>query len=173
MTIEHSHGKARTTLPRSSDLSEDTARDPSDGRAEAGRFAPGNRIAQGQRWKASVRKMLGKGASSEQAASIAREAWRMYLALLRGMPSDGPSVRLLVALQARHAVIAAHFTDRATELGLDTEAGASALEVASKHGQRVERLAVTSLDVASKLKGAGSPKSAGDWSWIQPEEPAQ
>lgn len=164
MSIERSHGKARSTLPRSSDLAPvDTVPDPSEGRAVAGRFAPGNRIAAGQRWKASVRKMLGRGATSEQAVSIAREAWRMYLALLRGMPSDGPSVRLLVALQARHAVIAAYFTDRASELGLDTAAGASALDQASRHGQRVERLAVTSLDVATKLKGTRRGRDLDPW----------
>jgi hypothetical protein len=155
VSIEQSNGKARPTLPRSSDLKPvETVPDPSEGRAPGGRFAPGNRISEGQRWKASIRKLLGKGASSEQAANLAREAFRLYLAVLRGLPSDGPTVRMLAALQARHAVLAAFFTDRAAELGLETDAGAVALEQATKHGQRAERLAVTTLDVATKLHGS-------------------
>lgn len=161
MSIEQSHGKARPTLPRSSDLEPvETVADPSEGRAPGGRFAPGNRLAEGQRWKASIRKLLGKGASTEQAANLAREAFRLYLAVLRGLPSDGPTVRMLAALQARHAVLAAHFTDRAAELGLETPAGAAALEQATKHGQRAERLAVTTLDIAVKTKGARSADPA-------------
>lgn len=153
MSTEQSHGKARTVLPRSSDLTEvETVRDPSDGRSTSGRFAPGNRAAEGQRWKASVRRLLGKGASNETAAKVARQAWKLYLALLRELPSDGPSVRVLAALEGRHAALAAYFTDRAGELSFDTEAGLLALDQATKHGQRAERLAVTCLDVATKLK---------------------
>jgi hypothetical protein len=165
VTIEQSHGKARPTLPRSGELKVvETAREPSEGRAEGGRFASGNRIAAGQRWKASIRKLLGKGATNETAASLARESFRLYLALLRELPSDGPSVRVLAALQARHAALAAHFTDRAGEFGFETEAGAGALDVALKHGQRAERLAVTTLDVATKLKGKKPRRSP----WLVP-----
>jgi hypothetical protein len=161
VSTEQSHGKARTVLPRSSDLTEvETVRDPSDGRSTSGRFAPGNRVAEGQRWKASVRRLLGKGASNETAAQVARQAWKLYLALLRELPSDGPSVRVLAALEGRHAALAAFWTDRAGELGFESEAGLLALEQATKHGQRAERLAVTCLDIATKLKAKSAKGSA-------------
>ena len=159
MTIERSHGKARPTLPRSGDLrAVETAATPTEGRAPGGRFAPGNQVASGGRWKASIRKLLGDG-SSAQAEPVARAAFRLYCALLRELPSDGPSVRSLAALQARHAALAAHFTDRADELGFETEKGAAALDLATKHGQRAERLAVTALDVATRLRAARPSKA--------------
>ncbi len=155
MTFERSHGKSRPTLPRSSDLAPvETDRDPRQGRTAGGHFAAGNRVGVGARWKASIKRLLGRGASGEQAEQVAREAFRLYLAVLRDMPSDGASVRMLVALQARHAAIAAFFTDRAAFLGLDGPEGTAALDIAAKHGQRAERLAVTSLDVSTRLTKA-------------------
>jgi hypothetical protein len=160
--IERSHGKARPMLPRSSDLREvETVPSPTEGRSEGGRFGAGNSIASGSRWKGSIRKLLGKGATREEAESVARQAFRLYLALLREQPSDGPTVRVLAALEARHAALAAHFTDRAGELGFETDAGAAALETALKHGQRAERLAVTTLDVSTRLAAAQRSKGRG------------
>jgi len=161
VSIEHSNGKARPTLPRSSDLRRvESAGNRTEGRDDAGRFAPGNRVSMGARWKNSVKRLLGRGASAEVASDVARQAWGLYLAVMREMPSDGPTVRMLAALQARHAALAAYFTDRAGELGLDTAEGAAALERATKDGQRAERLAVTALDVATKL--ADSKPRSGD-----------
>jgi hypothetical protein len=159
VTIESSHGKARPTLPRSSDLRVvEAAEKPTGERTAGGRFAPGNPIGQGARWKASIKKLLGKGATSEQAEAVARQAFRLYCALLRELPSDGPSVRVLAALEARHAALAAYFTDRAAELGFETDAGAHALEQATKHGTRAERLAVTCIDVATRFATAKPSK---------------
>lgn len=159
MALERSKGKLRPTLPRSSDLAPvETVRDPSEGRSAGGRFAPGNRIAQGQRWKAAIRKLLGSDATDGEAESLGREAWRMYLAILRDLPHDGASVRVLAALQAREAVLAARWANRALELGLDTPEGKAADELGSRHGQRAERLTVTCLDVATKLQAARPPE---------------
>lgn len=166
MTIERSHGKARPTLPRSSDLAVVQADEkPAAGRDAQGRFAAGNPIGQGARWKATIRRIIGRGATSEQADSVARQAFRLYCALLRELPSDGPSVRTLAALQARHAALAAFETDRAAELGFETEAGQAALERATKHGQRAERLAVTTIDIATKLGGKRDPGAANRDAW--------
>ena len=162
MTIEQSHGKARPTLPRSSDLQPlDADRNPRDGRTEAGHFAPGNRLGVGARWKASIKKLLGRVADDAITVAIGRDAWRVYLATLRAMPSDGAPVRSLVALHARHVAVAGYFTNRAAEVGLDTKEGLAFLEIASHHGQRAERTAVTSLDVATKL-AASQAKAAAD-----------
>lgn len=167
MSIERSNGKARPTLPRASDLRRvQSAGNPTEGRDDAGRFAPGNRVSMGARWKNSVKRLLGRGASEETASGVARQAWGLYLAVMRDMPSDGTTVRMLAALQARHAALAAYFTDRAGELGLDTPAGTAALERATKDGQRAERLAVTALDVATKLAEAKPRSSTALPAWL-------
>ena len=111
-----------------------------------------------------MHRLLGAGATNAQAEAVARQAFRLYCSLLRELPSDGPSVRSLAALQSRHAALAAFETDRAATLGLDTPDGIAALERASRHGQRVERLAVTTLDVSTRL--AASKPTGPDLSWI-------
>jgi hypothetical protein len=138
---------------------------PSDGRGSDGRFAVGNALATGRAWKSTIRRLLGKGATSEDASAIASEAFKLYLAALREMPSDGPSVRSLVALQARHVALSAYYADRAVALGLDTEEGRAADEHAMKHGQRAERLTVTALDVATRF-AATKPKANPDLDWL-------
>lgn len=152
MTLERSHGKLRPTLPRASDLAPvEAERNPSEGRSAAGHFAAGNRLGQGARWKASIKKLLGKNADNAITKAVGADAGRVYLAVLRSLPSDAALVRTLVALHARHVAVAAYFTDRAAEAGLETEQGTKLLEIASHHGQRAERTAVTALDVATKL----------------------
>jgi hypothetical protein len=159
MAIEQSHGKARPVLPRSSDLAPvEAERNPLEGRSEAGHFAAGNRLGVGARWKASIKKLLGKAADETIAKAVGADATRVYLAVLRSMPSDAAPVRSLVALHARHIAVAAYFTDRAAAVGLDTEQGLAFLQVASNHGQRAERTAVTALDVATKLAKGSDAK---------------
>lgn len=155
MTIERSHGKARPTLVRSSDLAPvETARDPAAGRDASGRFGPGNRVSIGQGWKAVVRRMLGKGASDPEAVAVQRDTVKLFRAIVRELPSDGATVRQLAALQARHTALSAFYGAKAAELGLGSEAGVQAAEQSTKHGQRAERLAVTCLDVATKMAAA-------------------
>ena len=159
MTIEQSNGKARPTLPRASDLkSIDAAANPRQGRTNGGHFAAGNRIGVGARWKASVKKLLGRSADSEAAELVGRDAWRMYLATLRALPCDDAPVRSLVALHARHVAVASYFTNLAAETGMETERGLKLLEVASHHGQRAERTAVTAIDIATKLAAKPTAK---------------
>jgi hypothetical protein len=152
MTIEQSHGRARPTLPRSSDLRVvQSERNPTDGRAAGGRFAPGNRISEGARWKASVKRLLGRSGDTDATEMVGRDAWKIYLATLRALPNDAAPVRSLVALHARHVAVAGYFTNKAAEVGLDTDRGLAFLEIASHHGQRAERTAVTAIDISVKL----------------------
>ena len=158
MTIEHSHGKARPTLPRASDLQPiETAREPAAGRGPGGRFIAGNRVAVRAGEKHAVRKLLGKTASEGDVAVVAGDAVRLFNGAMRDLPSDGPVVRSLAALYARHAAVAAYLNAKADEAGVQTEPGAELLEVALRHGQRVERLAVTMLDIASRLAKKQDP----------------
>lgn len=59
MTIEQSHGKARPTLPRLSDVNPGTVPERAGERDDGGRFAVGNAAARGRGWKRAVRGLLG------------------------------------------------------------------------------------------------------------------
>jgi len=151
VTIEQSHGKARPTLPRSSDLTDPhTECEPSGKRDARGRFAAGNDTATGRGWKAILRKHV-TGALKGEAEPLAREAWQLYQSLLSELPCDSPGVRQLVAARARAAVLSARYALLAAERGYGTEDGDAALELSTKLCQRAERLAVTSLDLSTKL----------------------
>jgi hypothetical protein len=151
MTIERSKGRARPTLPRSSDLAVPEAGEKrAGGRDENGRFAAKNPWGAGARWRHLIADGLGRELPGE-AGELGREAHRLYRALLDDLPVDCPSVRSLVAQRARAATLASRYARLGAERGLDTAEGAEALDRAQKWDMRAERLAVTSLDVASKL----------------------
>ena len=159
MTIELSHGKARPTLPRSDDLAvPPPAADRPRQRDAQGRFAPGNTSGRGRGWRASIARMVGRDLQGE-AAPLAREAWRVYTALLAELPHTGAQVSSLVASRARSAVLSARYAARAAELGLDTEEGQRALTLSMQLDQRAERLAVTALDISTRLAVAARTRT--------------
>lgn len=155
MSIEQSHGRARPTLPRSSDLPKvETVPNPTVGRGPGGLFAAGNPHGKHARERHALKKLLGPRVGDEIAMMVARDARKLFAACLRELPHSGANVRAIVAMQARHSALAAYYTARAAELGLDTPEGAEADDRAMKHGQRAERLAVTALDISTRLAGA-------------------
>jgi len=161
MSIERSHGKARPTLPRASDLpNDDPDRKPSGGRAEGGRFAAGNRIGIGARWKATLKKALGTTGEGE-AGIVAADAQRVMTHVLRALPSDAAPVRVLVGIHARHVALHAFYTAKAEAAGLDTEKGQKLLEIADRQSQRAERTLISAIDVA-RTHAAKKPK-ANQW----------
>ena len=174
MPIEQSHGKARPILPRASDLAPvlDAVPERRRQRDVLGRFAHGNVVGRGRGWKLAIAKVLGRAAEDPIACAVAADAWKLYAAALREMPDDGPTVRGLVALRARHEVLAAFWHHHAAVVGLVTPEGIAAQEQATKHGQRAERLAVTALDVASKLAAAKRARTDDndDMPWLMPAE---
>jgi hypothetical protein len=173
VTVERSHGKARPTLPRSSDLPVvGTDRERTRGRDAAGRFSHGNEGGRGRGWKRAIVKMLGRDIDDPTALAVAADAWRLFCASIREMPSDGPTVRSLVALRCRHEALAAFFHARAAENGLDSAEGIKATDIATKHGQRAERLAVTSIDVAARLAHARESRDSHATPWLLPASPA-
>lgn len=149
MPIERSHGKARPTLPRGSDLQPpETDAKPTDARDAHGHFAAGNRSGLAARFKATVKKALGSAESEGEARVVTRDARRVFAHVLRSLPSDAPPVRVLVSMHARHVALNAYFTAKAEAAGLDTPAGLKLLEVADRQSQRAERVLVTAQDVA-------------------------
>ena len=148
MTIERSHGKARPTLPRASDLQPvEPADNPPQGRTAGGHFAAGNRVGIGARWKSTLKKALGASVVGEQAV-VASDAHRVMMNVLRALPSDAAPVRVMVAIHARHVALHAYFTALAEREGLDTPEGQKLLEVADRQSQRAERTLVTAMDLA-------------------------
>jgi hypothetical protein len=158
MAFERSNGKVRPTLPRASDLAGvPAAAVPAGNRDTKGRFQPGNAVGTGRAWKYIIAKQVGRELKGE-AEPLAREAWTMYLARLREMPQDGPSVRSLLADACRSAVLSGRYATRAAEVGLDSDEGRGALELSMKLSARAERTTVTALDVATKLAAAERAK---------------
>ena len=147
--FERSHGKARPTLVRASDLQPtDSAPIPTDGRTADGRFASGNRVSVGNRFKRTLRKVLGDRADNGEAGIVAADARRVFSHVLRSLPSDAAPVRALLAVHARHLALHAFYTTKAAAAGLDTEEGLKLLEVADRQSQRAERVLVTVHDLA-------------------------
>lgn len=177
MTIERSHGAARPTLPRASDLKEpeDTDRSPSVKRDAAGRFVSGNTEARAGRFKRTLRRVLGDDAGQGEAGIVAGDARRIFTHVLRSLPSDAPPVRALVALHARHLALHGFYTAKAEAAGLDTEAGLALLAVADRQSQRAERVLVTALDAARVCAAhAADARAMGDplAAWrVAPAEP--
>ena len=108
MTIRFVKGRTRVETPQLKDLHlPATVRDRTVGRDAAGRFTSDNRAAIGRAAKALVRQSLGSDADPE----LVREALTLYRAIMRDLPSDGPSVRQLTASRCRHAVLATRYAD--------------------------------------------------------------
>lgn len=152
MTIEQSHGKARTVLPRASDLQPvDPDAKPSEGRDAHGHFAAGNRNGLAARFTHTIKKALGSKTSTGEALVVVRDARRVFSHLMRSMPSDSAPVRVLAAMHSRHTALHAFYTAKAEAAGLETPEGLKLLEVADRQSQRAERVLVTCIDVATKM----------------------
>ncbi|HEY1958609.1 MAG TPA: hypothetical protein VGH28_23485 [Polyangiaceae bacterium] len=166
MTIEKSHGKARPTLVRAAELRKPrTVAERSDGRGGDGRFAPGNRAANGRGFRATVKKLLGPAVDAPEARMVRADAWRVFASTMRSLPSDAAPVRAMVSLHAGHLALAAYYRTKATAAGLDTEQGLALLAVADRQSQRAERVLVTALDVARVCaeREAKQPTAAAPW----------
>lgn len=172
MTLETSHGKLRTVLPRSSDIADaGTVPDRPRSRDAKGRATAGNDLARHRGMKQAVRRLLGgKDAPPDSdVAKVTADATRLFLRHLAELPSDSASVRTLVGLCARHAALSAFYTCKADAAGLETERGIALAELASKHGVRVERLSVTAWDIASKSAARVRAEDLGPVPWEAPD----
>ncbi len=103
--------------------------------------------------------MLGRAdESNETVAAVALDAHRVYVATLETLPNDSATVQTIVALHARHAALAAFYSGRSTELGLESESAVAAGLLGIKHGEFAHRTLVTALDVSTRLaKRAPAP----------------
>lgn len=170
--LERSHGKVRSTRKRASDLRPaGTVGEPSGTRSAGGRFAAGNAVGRNRGVKAVIRRHLGREASTPVVEQLTRDVRVTCAALKADLPSDAPSVLLLVQARATWSVLQQHLTTLALDAGLTTDAGRGYLELAIKLDQRAERLAITSLDVATTLAEAERRKPTGGFPWLTSDEP--
>ena len=170
MTLRFVKNKVRTETPRIKDLClKETVRDPSVGRGAHGHFAAGNPLAIGQGIKALIRKGLGDP-KDPQTGALVKEATRLYLALLRSLPSDGPGVRQLAAAQARHAMLATHYANAAAQAGLATKEGLTLAEASRAHDTTAQRLSVTAYDRAVREAAANPPDRNALPIWLEEDK---
>ncbi len=153
MATERSHGKARTILPRSSDLLSVPQPEPKPTakRGSDGRFAPGNTVGRGKGAKKALAQLMGVDTSNPVVKFVGAVATQTYRAHLDEMPNRGSIVSSLVAMAARHEALSGYFHAEGCRLGLGSPDGLKALENASKQSQRAERLLVTALDISKAL----------------------
>jgi hypothetical protein len=155
MTIERRMGKARPTMTRSRDLRPvKSVPDPSDGRAPAGRFGMGNRISVDSGAKHILAKAMSGDGLDADAALVARDTRKLFMAVLRELPSKGAIVRSNAYGFARETALSAYYDAKANQAGLDSERGMTLATRASYHRQRGERLSVTLLDESATLAEA-------------------
>lgn len=169
MALEHSHGKARPTLPRSADLPvPPAAPDRRQGRDGKGRFAPGHRqSARSRGWRRAIAQLASGQASTAEQAKLAGDSGTLYRATLATLPCEGPLTNPIAAEHARTAVLSAHFAGAALAAGVTTVRGRQLLELSLKLGQRAERTAVTLLDLTTRIAEAERKRNPPTLPWLQ------
>lgn len=156
MTLRREHAKLRPQPPRLKDVSAKRSPERSRNQDAKGRFVAGNDAPKGRAVKRIIRRYLGEGAaSSAQVEQLTRDTVQLFKAFRRALGNDAPQVQDTVARRARWGVLSAWYALRAAELGLGTEGGDKALEMALKLDARAERLDVTAIDLAARLVPAG------------------
>ena len=136
MSIEQSNGKARTVMPRASEMNRAILPKPS---PEAYQ-----RAAETRKFTTAARAVIAKEVGEGPAKLLAEDAWRTNTEVLRELPADSALVRATVAEFAAQTALAAYFRNEAIRAGLLTERGMQLINQSLQHGVRLERLAVTS-----------------------------
>lgn len=151
-------GKARTTMPRTSDAAPfNTAREPDGTRDAQGRFQPGNDIARDRGVKMVIGRMVGRltseelGPLSPESEAIKEDTWRLLCASIRELGNPGSYVRRLLAHYAWHDTMAAFWRARELAVGPCTPEGIAADDRATEHDKRAERLSVTAQSIARAM----------------------
>lgn len=158
MTIEKSHGKARPTLPRSSDLTVTVApTDRSAGRDASGRFAARHGLSYTKSWHLRMATHLGVGLEGT-AGELAREAYKLYRAFARELPATSPGINSVVAQRARAVALAAFLSRSALVTGVTTPQGEKLLAQAATWDARAERLAISAWDLSQRAAKAAKER---------------
>jgi hypothetical protein len=162
-TIEESHGKPRLTQPRPSDVG--TVETGSDRRVDhdaQGRFTPGNRAAADRSARRALTAPLRAALTRVRAATEAEpvdvrdrllaDAMAVYSSTRRELGSRSTMVLWAVSVFASEGILAAHYLERATEVGLESPEG-ERLHARSQTSQTQAARAMTSALAAAKALG--------------------
>ena len=154
MAFERSHGKARPTLVRASDLQPaEAAAKPTGQRDQHGHFAAGNSVGVAARFVHTIRKALGTKAAPGEAGTAARDGRRIYSHTLPSLPSQAPAVQTALSLHARHVALFNFYSMKAEAAGLASDEGIKFQKIADEQSKRAERCLVTTLDAARIFAG--------------------
>ena len=159
MALRFEKGKRRPQPPRLKDLGKRSGQ-RSRNQDEGGRFAPGNNAAAGRRVKGIIRRYLGADVTAQELVALTQDTLELFRAFKRALGSEVPQVQDTVARRARWGVLSAFYALKAIELGLLTDAGQAAIEMALKLDARAERLDVTAIDLAERLEPEDDPRAA-------------
>jgi hypothetical protein len=159
VSFRREHSKLRPQPPRLKDQKRrERPGEPNRNQDSKGRFTAGNDAPKGRAVKRIIRRYLGEGAaSSGQVEALTQDTLTLFKAFKRVLGNDAPQVQDTVARRARWGVLSAWYALHAAELGLGTEQGMAALEMALKLDARAERLDVTALDLAERLVSKEAP----------------
>jgi len=127
--------------------------------------------------KALIRRQLGTDAPTPLVEQAHREARTHYSAFMRDLPHGGDSVAQLVVVRATYAALLPQLMAKALAAGVESKAGRELLELAMRLDQRCERLAVTTLDIATRLAEVERRKPGASFPWLvandEPTRPAE
>jgi hypothetical protein len=180
-TVEQSHGKARLTAPRLSDVgSVPTDGELSRDRGERGQFAPGNRAAADRSSKRALtaplraaRKRLqdlGEALPRPVADELLRDALAVYGSARVELGSSSVFVLANIVSFATESVLAGYFTKQAADSGFETEPGAAYLEQAQRCEQCAQRAMTAALAAAKALSGRRPKRGAAMPAGFEPDD---
>jgi hypothetical protein len=166
MSVENSHGKARLTSPRVSDMADE----PTSGEHQAPKHGRGNQNAKYRGTQESVRaplkaavgdevrKALGGRVTPQESRLVAGNALQIAGDAQREVGVVSPFVSHHVTRFGVNAALAGFYTQAAAEAGFDTERGLAMMEAAHKCEARAER-AMVAADAAAKAFAGKRPKA--------------
>lgn len=157
--IRRSHSKARPELPRRAELRVVApSKDPKEGRDGGGRFAPRNKHSADRGWRTAATRLLGRDVPDPVMRRVSEDMRRLHGAVLREVPaSDSVIVRTLAAQWAQVSAACSYWGAVAIDKGLSSAEGIAAAERSRVFGQRSERVAVSLLDLGSRMASAEKP----------------
>jgi hypothetical protein len=172
-TVEASHGKARVTTPRPSDLGTvPTGEDRSRNHTAAGTFAPRNQAAVGRSAKAALRAPYRQAERRVSAALAAQlgpnesdrvlaSALAVFHAVRRELGSGSALVQGPTITYAVETVLAGYFLSVAADAGFATELGLSMHERAMLCETQAGRALAVALAAAKAISASGPAQPRG------------
>ncbi len=163
-TVEQSHGKARLTQPRPSDLGSVEADDERRRNHRAnGTFAPGNRAAFNRSAKRALTaplraartrlEALGEGLPRPVADELLQAALAVYGSARVELGSSSVFVLANLIAFATESVLAGYFAKEAAAAGFDTERGGELLELGHRCETQSQRAMTAALAAVKALSG--------------------